>query len=186
MSDNDIVVAIYDTHEEAEKTVHDLQQAGFDMTKLSIVAKNPHAEEHVVGFYNAGDRIRHWGKQGAFWGGIWGMLFGAAFFAIPGLGPVLVAGPLVAWIVAALEGAAVVGGVSAVGAGLFSIGIPKDSILEYEVAIKNDRFLLLVNGTAEEATRAGEIIGATHPAALHTHPASTESEYERELASAKS
>ena len=186
MSDSNIVVAVYDTHEEAEKTVRELQQAGFDMKKLSIVAKNPHAEEHVVGFYNAGDRIKHWGKQGAFWGGIWGMLFGAAFFAIPGLGPVLVAGPLVAWIVAALEGAVVVGGVSAVGAGLFSIGIPKDSILEYEIAIKTDRFLLLVNGTAEEAGRAREIIGATHPVTLHVHALQTEDEYERELALAKS
>jgi uncharacterized membrane protein len=186
MPDQDIVVAIYDTHEQAEKTVLELQRAGFDMNKLSIVAKNPHAEEHVVGFYNAGDRIKHWGKQGAFWGSIWGLLFGAAFFAIPGLGPVLVAGPLVGWIVAALEGAVLVGGVSAVGAGLFSIGIPKDSILEYEVAIKTDRFLLLVDGTAEEAARARVIIDATHPNVVHVHPRQTESEYESELAAARS
>ena len=186
MSDNNVVVAVYDAHEEAEKAVGELQKAGFDMKKLSIVAKNPHAEEHVVGFYNAGDRIKHWGKQGAFWGGIWGLLFGAAFFAIPGLGPVLVAGPLVGWIVAGLEGAVMVGGVSAIGAGLFSIGIPKDSILEYEIAIKTDRFLLLANGTAEETARAREIIAATHPAALHVHAGQTESEYERELALAKS
>lgn len=186
MPDNNVVVAIYDTHEEAAKTVKELQQAGFDMKKLSIVAKNPHAEEHVVGFYNAGDRIMHWGKQGAFWGSIWGLLFGAAFFAIPGLGPVLIAGPLVAWVVGALEGAAVVGGVSAIGAGLFSIGIPKDSILEYEVAVKTDKYLLLANGTAEEAARAREIIAATMPAALHVHRTQSESEYERELASARS
>jgi uncharacterized membrane protein len=186
MSVNNIVVAIYETHEQAENTVRELDQAGFDMKKLSIVAKNPHAEEHVVGFYNAGDRIKHWGKRGAFWGSIWGMLFGAAFFVIPGLGPVLVAGPLVAWIVAALEGAAVVGGVSALGAGLFSIGIPKDSILEYEIAIRTDRFLLLADGTAEEAARARQIIAATNPSALHVHALQTESEYERELALAKS
>src|SRR5271168_856019 len=145
---NDIVVATYNTHTDAEQSVKELQKAGFDMKKLSIVARNPHAEEHVVGFYNAGDRIKHWGKRGAFWGSIWGMLFGAAFFAIPGLGPVLVAGPLVAWIVAALEGAAVVGGVSAVGAGLIGIGIPKDSVVQYELALKTDKFLLMVHGTA--------------------------------------
>ena len=33
--------------------------------------------------------MQYWGKLGAFWGGIWGLLFGAAFFAIPGIGPVL-------------------------------------------------------------------------------------------------
>jgi len=169
MSDNNIVVAVYDAHTDAEQGIKELQKAGFDMQKLSIVAKNPHAEEHVVGFYNAGDRIKHWGKAGAFWGGIWGLLFGAAFFAVPGLGPVLVAGPLVAWIVGALEGAVVVGGVSAIGAGLFSIGVPKDSVLNYEIALKTDRFLLLVNGTASEAARARDILKATNPAELHTH-----------------
>jgi hypothetical protein len=65
---NNVVVAVYDTHEQAEQTVRKLQESGFDMKKLSIVAKNPHAEEHVVGFYNAGDRIKHWGGAGAFWG----------------------------------------------------------------------------------------------------------------------
>lgn len=170
MSDNNIVVAVYDAHTEAEQAVKELQKSGFDMKKLSIVGKNPHAEEHVVGFYNAGDRIKHWGKAGAFWGGIWGMLFGAAFFAIPGIGPVLVAGPLVAWIVGALENAVIVGGVSAIGAGLYSVGVPKDSILKYELALKTDRFVLMVHGTADEAARARDIIKGTHPAELHVHP----------------
>lgn len=170
MSDNNIVVAVYDAHTQAEQAVKELQTCGFDMKKLSIVAKNPHAEEHVVGFYNTGDRIKHWGKAGAFWGGIWGMLFGAAFFAIPGIGPVLVAGPLVAWIVGALESAVAVGGVSAVGAGLFSIGVPKDSVLKYEIALKTDRYLLMVHGTAHEVGRAREIIQGTHPAELQMHP----------------
>jgi hypothetical protein len=173
MSDNNIVAAVYNLHTEAEQGVKELQKAGFDMKQLSIVGKNPHAEEHVVGFYNAGDRIKHWGKTGAFWGGLWGLLFGAAFFVIPGLGPVLVAGPLVAWIVGALEGAAVVGGLSAIGAGLFSIGIPKDSVLNYEIALKTDRFLLLVNGTADEAARAHDTLKGTHPAELRTHPLKT-------------
>jgi uncharacterized membrane protein len=180
MSDNNIVAAVYDTHTEAEQIVRELQRSGFDMKKLSIVGKNPHAEEHVVGFYNAGDRIKHWGKSGAFWGGVWGLLFGAAFFAIPGIGPVLVAGPLVAWIVGALEGAVVVGGVSAIGAGLFSIGVPKDSVLQYEIALKTDRYLLMVHGTADEAARAREIIKGTHPAELHMHPLRNAEERESE------
>jgi len=172
MSDHNIVIAVYDAHAEAEQAVKELQGSGFDMKKLSIVAKNPHVEEHVVGFYSTGDRIKYWGKTGAFWGGVWGgLLFGAAaFFALPGIGPVLVAGPLVAWVVGALEGAVVLGGISAVGAGLYSIGLPKDSILKYELALKTDRFLLLVHGTPEETAKAREIITGTHPAEVHTHP----------------
>ena len=46
------------------------------MKKLSILGKDYHTEEHVVGYYKAGDRMKAWGKMGAFWGGMWGLLFG--------------------------------------------------------------------------------------------------------------
>ena len=163
------VVAVYDTHEQAAAAVRQLQQAGIDMKSLSIAGKDTHTDEHVVGYYNAGDRMKYWGKMGAFWGGFWGLLFGSAIFAIPGIGPILVAGPLVAWIIAGLEGAAVVGGVSAVGAGLFSIGIPKDSILKYETALKTDKYLLVVNGTPEAVGQAKEVIEGTEHSFHYVH-----------------
>jgi uncharacterized membrane protein len=162
-------LSIYDSHSQAEEALKELQRAGFDMQKLSIVGKDYHTEEHVVGYYNAGDRMQRWGKSGAFWGGFWGLLFGSAFFAIPGIGPVLVAGPLVAWIVGALEGAVVVGGLSAIGAGLYSIGIPKDSIVQYESALKSDKFLLLAHGTADEVERARGIMGTARPVEVAVH-----------------
>ncbi len=171
MSKTNSVVAIYKTHSEAEGAVKELQKSGFDMKKLSIVGKDYQTDEHVVGYYNAGDRMKYWGKLGAFWGGIWGMLFGAAFFAIPGIGPVLVAGPLVAWIVSALESAVVVGGLSAIGAGLYSIGIPKDSVVKYELALKSDKFVLLAHGTADEVTKARDIMQTTHPVEVTLHAA---------------
>ena len=183
-SSNDIVVAVYETHTEAERAIRELQQFGFDMKKLSIVAKNPHVEEHVVGFYNTGDRIKQWGSAGAFWGSIWGMLFGSAFFAIPGIGPVLVAGPLVAWIVGTLEAAVVVGGLSAIGAGLYSAGLPKDSILQYELALKTDKFLVLAHGTTDETVKAAEIILRTKPAELRTHQARLSESPDQEHATA--
>jgi hypothetical protein len=113
--------------------------------------------------------MKYWGAQGAFWGGVWGMLFGTAFFAIPGVGPVLMAGPLVAWIIAALEGAVVVGGLSALGAGLYSIGIPKDSVVKYEAALKTDKFLLLAHGTASEVSKARDIMQTTHAVDVAVH-----------------
>jgi uncharacterized membrane protein len=169
MPKSDSVVAIYDTHVQAEQAVKELQEAGVDMKSLSIAARDTHTDEHVVGYYNAGDRMKYWGKIGAFWGGFWGLLFGSAMFAIPGLGPVLVAGPLVAWIVAGLEGAAVVGGVSVIGAGLASIGIPKDSILQYDVALKSDNFLLIVHGTREAVMEAERIISGTGSLSYRIH-----------------
>ena len=68
MSKKKAMVAIYATHTEAESAVKELQKAGFDMKKLSIVGKDYHSEEHVVGYYNTGDRMKYWGKLGAFLG----------------------------------------------------------------------------------------------------------------------
>ena len=171
MSKMDAVVAVYATHSEAEDAVKELQRAGIDMRTLSIVGKDSHTDEHVVGYYNTGDRMKYWGKTGAFWGGFWGLLFGSAFFAIPGIGPVLAAGPVVAWIVGALEGAAVVGGLSAIGAGLYGIGIPKNSVVQYETALKTDQFLLIVHGAASELGRARDIIKGTQPIHVTLHSA---------------
>jgi uncharacterized membrane protein len=169
MSVMNSVVAVYDTHAKAEAAIKELQEAGVDMKSLSIAGKDTHTDEHVVGYYNAGDRMKYWGKMGAFWGGFWGLLFGSAMFAIPGIGPILVAGPLVAWIVGALEGAVVVGGVSAVGAGLFSIGVPKDSVIKYDVALKTDKFLLVVHGTPEAVDTAKHIIEGTENHSYTVH-----------------
>ena len=169
MNDTNAVVAIYETHQSAEHAVRELQTSGFDMKKLSLVGKDYHTEEHVIGYYNAGDRMKYWGKWGAFWGGLWGLLVGAAFFWVPGIGPLLVAGPAVAWIVAALEGAVVVGGLSVLGAALYSIGIPKDSILKYETDVKANKFLLVVHGTADEAAKAKLILSATEVIELTEH-----------------
>ena len=171
MLETNSVVAIYRTHSEAEEAVKELQRARFDMKKMSIVGKDYHTDEQVVGYYNAGDRMKYWGARGAFWGGLWGMLFGAAFFVIPGIGPILVAGPLVAWIIGALEGAVVVGGLSALGAGLYSIGIPKDSVVKYEAALKSDKFILLAHGTAAEVATAKDILQTTHSIEVAVHMA---------------
>ena len=114
-----VTVGVFRSHEEAEAAIKQLHQSGYDMKKLSIVGKDYETQDDVVGYYSAGDRMKRWGAAGAFWGGIWGLLFGAAFFLVPGVGPVLVAGPLAAAIVGALESAVVVAGVSVIGAGLW-------------------------------------------------------------------
>jgi uncharacterized membrane protein len=167
------VVAVFESHDKAEEAVRELQRSGFNMQKLSIVGKDYHTEEHVVGYYTTGDRMLYWGKAGAFWGGFWGLLLGSAFFWVPGIGQLLVAGPLVMWIVGALEEAAVVGGLGALGAALFSIGIPKNSVIQYETEVKNGKLLLIVHGTADEVERARDLLHRTQAktTTVHAEPA---------------
>ncbi len=169
MAKENAAVAVYNTHTEAEAAIKELQKSGIDMKKLSILGKEYHAEENVVGYYNAGDRMKFWGKLGAFWGGLWGLLFGSALFFIPGIGHIVALGPVGGMIVGALENAVIVGGLSALGAGLYSVGIPKDSVIKYETAVKADKFLVIVHGTEEEVNKAKEIINSTDPVESGTH-----------------
>ena len=169
ISDKNSVVAIFESHDQAEDAIRELQKSGFDMKKLSIIGKDFHTEENVVGYYTTGERMKYWGKLGAFWGGFWGMLFGSAFFWLPGFGPLLVAGPLVVWIVGALEGAVVMGGFSALGAALFSIGIPENSVLQYETQVKNGKLLLVAHGTSQEVERAKVLLDQTEANSTAAH-----------------
>ncbi len=160
MSETNAVVAVCETHSQAEKAVKKLQRAGFDMKKMSIVGQDYRTEEHVLGYYNTGDRMKVWGKRGALWGGISGLFFGTALFLISGSGPVSVAGPMVSAITGAFEGAAVVGGLEAIGAGLYSIWVPENSVLKYESSLKAGHFLLVAHGTAAEVAKAKDMSAA--------------------------
>jgi hypothetical protein len=102
--------------------------------------------------------MKMWCQLGDFWGGLSGILMGSAFYFIPGIGPIIVFGPLVSWIVRAVKGAGTAGGLSALGTGLHSIGIPMDSIMEYEKALKFDKFIVIAHGTSGEAAKAKSIL----------------------------
>jgi uncharacterized membrane protein len=158
MNRTDIAVAVYDVHTQAEAAVKALQRAGFDMKKISIIGRDYHTEEHVVGFLNAGDRAKIFGKLGAFWGGLMGVLFGSAMMFIPVVGHVVVLGPLAAALFGGLQGAVLVGGISALAGALMAVGIPRDSVLRYETALKADKFMLVVHGGAQEIKRAHELL----------------------------
>jgi len=140
MSDKNTIVAVYDTRQDTENAVNELQKVGFDLQKLSIVGRDHRTDQHIVGCY-----------------------------LLPGIGPVLVAGPLAAYIVRATEAAVIVDGLSAIGSGLFSIGIPKNNALQYETALKADKYLLIAQGTRDDLLPAKSAIRATGPAAVGVH-----------------
>jgi hypothetical protein len=166
---DDSIVAIYDAHAGAETAIKALQAAGIDMKKLSIVGKDFHTEEHALGFYSSGDRMKFWGARGAFWGSLWGMLFGGAFLFIPGVGPLVVMGPFVAWFVGALEGATLGGVAGVLGAALTRAGIPKESALKYEVEVKAGKYMVLAHGTPDMVEKARAILGSTGASQLVSH-----------------
>jgi len=160
MENQDSSVYVFNTHTEAEEAIRLLSRSGFDVKKLSLVGKGYHSDEHPVGFYTEGDKIKSWGGMGALWGGIWGLLFTPAVFFLPGLGLIALAGPLVSTLVSVLEGAVVVGGLSALAASLTRIGIPQDRVIKYETLLKSDKYLLVVHGSADDEMKARTVLAS--------------------------
>ena len=166
---NESLLCVSKTHADAEKAILALSASGVDMSKLSLIGKGYHSEEHPLGFYTAKDKIKAWGGVGAFWGGLWGLLLAPAVFVLPGLGLVAMGGPVVAALFAALEGAVLLGGASAVGAALTTIGVPDHLVIKYETALKAEKYVLIMHGNLQELARAREILSA---ASVSIDPAS--------------
>ncbi|MEP7243892.1 MAG: DUF1269 domain-containing protein [Gammaproteobacteria bacterium] len=162
----DSALYVFNTHAEADAAIRSLGKSGFDVKNLSLIGKGYHSDEQPVGFYTAGDRIKSWGGTGAFWGGIWGVLLAPAVFFLPGIGLIALAGPIVAALVAALEGAVVVGGLSALGAALTTLGASKNAVMKYETAVRADKYVLVVHGGAAQAAKAHSVL--THSRTLET------------------
>ncbi|MFM0290952.1 DUF1269 domain-containing family protein [Paraburkholderia megapolitana] len=169
MTSHDIVIAVFDDHREADVAVRKLIDGRFQMKNFSVIGKGYHTEEKIVGFYTIGDRMRVWGRYGAFWGGLWGLLIGGVFLTVPVLGSVVVLGHLAAMVVSAIEGAVVVGSLSALGAALVNAGLPKEHVVHYEAAIKADGFLVIGHGSTGEMTRAKSILASHNPSRLDLH-----------------
>jgi len=175
MFQNESVIAVFGDHQGADAAVKKLASAGFALENLSVVGKSYHSEEKALGFYNIGDRIKFWGKRGAFWGDLWGLFGGGVALTMPSVGQIMVLGYLATTVVSAVEGAILLGGLSALGASLYSAGIPRDSILQYEQAVKADGFLLVVHGAVDELTRARAILALANPSRLDLHDGLTTS-----------
>ena len=176
MENTDTVIAVFADHPAAEVAIKKLTAAGFEMKNLSVVGKGYHTDEKVVGFYNAGDRIKFWGIRGAFWGGFWGLFMGGMFMTVPVVGQVVVLGYVAAIVIAGIENAVMVGGISALAAALYSVGVPKDSVIQYETALKTDSFLVMAHGTAAEIARAKTILGTANPTRVDLHTATNTAE----------
>ena len=173
MQNQDSVVAVFADHVVAEAAIKKLVAGGLSMKNLSLVGKGYHTDEKVIGFYNMGDRVKFWGTRGAFWGGFWGLFFGGLFLSVPIIGHVVVLGYLAAVVISGVETAVVVGGFSALGAALYSIGIPRDSIIQYEADVTADDFLVMVHGTAAEVAQGREVLNGAGATRVDVHAAAS-------------
>jgi hypothetical protein len=163
MSEFNAVVAVYAAHQSAQQAIKSLNQAGTNIATLSVIVQNPN---------NFQELPRAWGQ-------FWTNLLGTAHFVVPGMGLVLMTGPIVGWIISnPFEGADHFGGLSAIGVGLYGKGFPEEFVLQYEADLKSHRFLLIVNAQPGAAAWAAETLDKTQHLSLSTH---TIYDYSQEL-----
>jgi hypothetical protein len=159
------VAAVFRNHADAEDAVRLLQRGGIAMEKISIIGRDWQVHEDVEGYYRPGDAVKEGAREGAWIGGLFGMLMGFGYFLFPVIGPLVVLGPLAGLVAGAVGGA----GLGALVNGLMALGIPKDQALKYRARIEAGEFLVVVHGTQDEVERAREILQTTHQTDLQTH-----------------
>jgi Heat induced stress protein YflT domain len=158
-----ILIAVYDNEARAQRAVERLSEKGFPLDMLSVLGRVHPSGDDVLGIYytSAGERMKAWAKQGALWGALWGMLTGAAaFFVLPGVGPVLAAGPIVDVVIGSLGGGVVgaaVGSAAMTGAAaathlvtaMHRMGIPPEELNHLHGAIEEGHYVLLMRDATD-------------------------------------
>ncbi|HEX8708940.1 MAG TPA: YsnF/AvaK domain-containing protein [Pyrinomonadaceae bacterium] len=156
------VIGLFDNYAEAQSVVQELLGEGFQQNAISVMAKErgPQPQEKVVVEYveeEGHEQVHDMAKgagAGAAIGGLAGLLIGLASLAIPGVGPVLAAGPLAAFIAGAGIGAAAGGLIS----GLTRLGVPEHEADFYAEGVRRGGTLVSVDADDARAERAVAIM----------------------------
>jgi len=149
----DPVVAVCDSIASARAVADALARQGFDPGALSVVGGG----ETEASPRPVDQRLRQWIGVGGIWGALGGLAAGIAL-VVPPAGTILAAGPLATMLLAALEGAAVGGGVSAIAGALTSAGLRDDDARACESEIAARRFVVFVHGSRDDERRARELV----------------------------
>ena len=172
MSDQS-VIGVYETMSKAEEAIGALNRGGFPITQISITAQNLESEKEIHGFITTGDVAKSGAGTGAWVGGLFGLLAGAAFVWVPGFGPLIVAGSLAAMLIGGAEGVVVGTAGGGLLGGLIGWGVSKQHILKYEEHLKSGKYLVIAHGSTEEVARAQNILQSTGATEMTHHVAAS-------------
>ena len=155
VTNQEMVVGTFNTHDEAEQVVRRLIDAGVPAEQISIVGQGFETHERVTGVVSAGEVAGEMARSGAWTGGLFGLLAGSAFLWAPAVGPLVVLGPLVTTALGALQGGAIGGLLGAV----LGKGLENERVLKYERDLKAGKLLVVVHGGPEELETVRRVMG---------------------------
>jgi hypothetical protein len=158
-------IGLFYSQDEAEAALRALKKANFDMNRVNVIAKNAGEvtdSENVDIGYNEGNNAAEGAgagaTSGAVLGGIGGLLIGLGTLAIPGVGPIIVAGEAATTIATTLAGAGIGAAAGGIVGGLVGLGIPEEKAKIYSDRVSSGSYLVMVNGSSDDISRAEEIL----------------------------
>ncbi|RME59427.1 MAG: hypothetical protein D6790_10700 [Caldilineae bacterium] len=162
MPEESSLFAVFDTAEATDAAAQALVEAGIAQDRISVVG--PHSEEAVPihEYVKDSDRTRELVTAGIVGGGLFGFLVGLAALWVPGIGPLLAAGPISAALLAGAEGAAVGAATLGLISGLVSLGVTEEQAREYEALVKEGKYLLICHGEPDIVQRAHDMLQEAH------------------------
>jgi uncharacterized membrane protein len=164
-----LAVGVFDTEDKATRVIEKLIEEEFPADRLSLLRKTGGMGDDMLGlaYTNTAERVKAWGEHGAIWGALWGLLAGATgLFVLPGIGPLLAAGPVVEALGGAIAGAAVAGGsmagaaaLSQLASALHRIGIPEADIELIHRAIESGHYVVILHCEPNQADHCAMRLG---------------------------
>lgn len=162
------VVAMYDQVEDAHQAVRALRDAGFENKHISMIAADHDQiysrqlgsqQGEMLEDNKAGEGAAAGAGTGAIIGGLGGLLLGLGALAIPGIGPIVAAGP----IAAALAGAGIGAAAGGIVGALVGMGIPEEHANAYAEGIRRGGTLVVVQAQDDHADHASSILNRFNP-----------------------
>src|SRR5512139_444836 len=175
-----IIVAVLRDQQHAQQAIEELIEKDFPMDSISMLGRAGSSGDDLLGIsYNSvGEKMKSWGAMGAFWGGLWGLLSGAAgMFILPGLGAIVAAGPIVEAIAGAISGAALAGSTLAGAAALSELavaihqmGVPEEKLHHLHEAIVQGHYVVILRCATEETESCRRLLTKRGDEELYDFP----------------
>ncbi|ULP74796.1 general stress protein [Nodularia sphaerocarpa] len=162
-------VGTFANRRDVEQALHELKNSGFPMDRVSVIAKDAEHRDDVAGTQvkervgnKADDGATTGAMTGGAVGGLTGLLVGLGTLAIPGIGPIMLAGATATTLATTLAGAGIGAAAGGLLGGLIGLGIPEERAKVYHERVERGHYLVMVEGTEAEILRAETIFNRYH------------------------